>query len=178
MTMRLGLIPVVLLLAACGGGGEGEGSADTTQTPVPGVDSGIASNSAVPMTADSAARAPSAPPVALPDTGYTAWDALELPSEPWMQRAATPEALLVRVRDVAAAQLEEPNPAVLPSRMQVQAADSAVGIVVHPDLADDSVRDIEFRLHMRRYGAEWAITGVDRRERCRRGVTPDGDLCL
>ena len=91
----------------------------------------------------------------------TAWRALEFPSEPWVQSAATPEALLQRVRDVVAAQLEEPDASVLPTRMVSQSADSALGVLVHPDQADDSVRDVEFRLHMRRDG--------DRLARHRRG---------
>lgn len=99
-----------------------------------------------------------------------------MPSEPWIQEATTAEALLRRVRDVVAAQLEEPDASVLPTRMQSLAADSAVGILVHPDQADDSVRDVEFRLHMRREGSLWRVTGVARRERCRRGVA-EGGLC-
>jgi hypothetical protein len=104
----------------------------------------------------------------------TQWSTLQMPSEPWEQSAATPEALLQRVRDVVAAQMEEPDASVLPTRMLSQAADSAIGHLVHPNLADDSIQDVEFRLHMRREGAEWRITGVDRRERCRRGVAEGG----
>jgi hypothetical protein len=116
------------------------------------------------------------PEPAAQDTGYTPWRALEMPSEPWSQSAADPQALLTRVRDVVAAQLEEPDAGVLPSRLESQSADSAVGVLVHPDQADDSIRDVEFRLHMRRTGTEWSVTGVDRRERCRRGVA-NGGLC-
>lgn len=45
-----------------------------------------------------------------------------------------------------------------------------MGHLTHPDLADDSIRDVEFRIHMAPAGAGWRVTGVDRRERCRRGV--------
>lgn len=108
------------------------------------------------------------------DTMLTQWTTLEMPSEPWVQEAATPEALLRQVRDVVAAQLEEPDAGVLPTRMASQAADSAVGLLTHSDLADDSIRDIEFRIHMRPAGSAWRVTGVDRRERCRRGVGEGG----
>ena len=173
--MRIALLPMLLLLAACGAAEpDGAASADTAaalQPAPPAPSAGTPADSAIAAEAakegaDAAAR----------DTGYTAWHPVELPSEPWMQRAATPAALLTTVRDVVAAQLEEPNAEVLLTRMESQQADSAVAVLVHPDLADDSVRDIEFRLHMRRDGAEWAIVAVDRRERCRRGVT-DGNLC-
>lgn len=174
--MRIAILPALLLLAACGGSADAEDAAADTAAAPPSAPARADTPADSAVAAEAAREGASA--AAAQDTGYTLWDALQLPSEPWMQRAATPQALLAKVRDVAAAQLEEPDPAVLPSRMQSQAADSAVGIVIHPDLADDSVRDIEFRLHMRREGAEWAIAGVDRRERCRRGVTPDGDLCV
>jgi hypothetical protein len=169
-----------LLLAACGGAGE---SAD----PPRRADSARAMGSAPaadsvqpapPATVEDAVdAAPPPAPVAAPqDTMLTAWRALEFPSEPWEQSAATPRALLRRVRDVVAAQLEEPDASVLPTRMESQAADSAVGVLVHPDQADDSVRDVEFRLRMRRQGSGWSVVGVDRRERCRRGVAAGG-LC-
>jgi hypothetical protein len=106
----------------------------------------------------------------------TQWSTLQMPSEPWEQSAATPEALLRQVRDVVAAQMEEPDASVLPTRMLSQAADSAVGHLVHPNLADDSIRDVEFRLQMRREGSTWRVVAVDRRERCRRGVA-DGGRC-
>ncbi|HEX6911982.1 MAG TPA: hypothetical protein VF142_16390 [Longimicrobium sp.] len=168
-----------LLLAACAG-----------EEPVPDPSADSLAVAAEPVTpaqtpADSAVAAEAAkegaasgeaPAAAAQDTGYTQWRPLEMPSEPWTQQAADPQALLTRVRDVVAAQLEEPDAGVLPTRMQVQAADSAVGILVHPDQADDSVRDVEFRLHMRRQGAGWAVVAVDRRERCRRGVA-EGGLC-
>ena len=168
-----------LLLAACGG---------EEAAPDPSADSlavGAEPFAPVETPADSAVAAEAAkegaasaetPPAVQQDTGYTPWRALEMPSEPWTQQAADPQALLTKVRDVVAAQLEEPDAGVLPSRLQTQAADSAVGILVHPDQADDSVRDVEFRLHMRREGTGWAVVAVDRRERCRRGVA-EGGLC-
>ncbi len=170
--MRIGVLPALLLLAACGASEpDAAPAADTSAALAP-----TSAAPAVPPVPAESAAAPSATPAAARDTGYTAWGPVELPSEPWMQRAATPAALLTRVRDVVAAQLEEPDAEVLRTRMESQQADSAVAVVVHPDLADDSVRDIEFRLHMRRQGAEWAVVAVDRRERCRRGVSPD-NLC-
>lgn len=178
--MRIAIVPGLLLLAACGAPGPDDApAADTSAALQPPAASappaGTPADSAV--AAETANEgAPAAAQAAARDTGSTAWTSLELPSEPWMQRAATPAALLTRVRDVVAAQLEEPDAEVLLTRMEAQQADSALAVLVHPDLADDSVRDIEFRLHMRRQGAEWAIVGVDRRERCRRGVTPD-NLC-
>lgn len=169
MIPRRSAVVLALLLAACGGSEE---PADTPQ----------AGDSAQP--APAAQPADSAPPPATvpatpaeaQDTMLTPWRTVDFPSEPWEQSAATPEALLQRVRDVVAAQLEEPDAGVLPTRMESMSADSAVGMLVHPDQADDSVRDVEFRLHMRRDGSAWRVTGVDRRERCRRGVA-DGGLC-
>jgi len=169
-----------LALSACAGG--------DAPSPDGATDSLAASASAAPSSAspngtpaDSAVAAATArerrPVVEAQDTGYTAWRALEMPSEPWSQRAADPQALLTLVRDVAAAQLEEPDAAVLPTRMLSESADSATGLLVHPDLADDSIRDVEFRLHMRREGGEWTVAAVERRERCRRGVA-EGGLCL
>ena len=175
--MRGWMMTAALLLAACGSGADSaaDGSADTTQAAVAPP---AASTAGTP--ADSAVAAETAGDVSLApaaqDTGYTPWRALEMPSEPWVQRAASPQALLVRVRDVVAAQLEEPDASVLPSRLETAEPDSAVGILVHPDQADDSVRDVEFRLHMHREGAEWAVVAVDRRARCRRGVAAGG-LC-
>jgi hypothetical protein len=175
--MRGWMMIAALLLAACGSGAESAagGSADTMQAavaPRAASTAGTPADSAV--AAETAEDIPPAP--AAQDTGYTPWRALEMPSEPWVQRAASPQALLVRVRDVVAAQLEEPDAGVLPSRLETNASDSAVAVLVHPDQADDSVRDVEFRLHMRREGAEWAVVAVDRRERCRRGVA-SGRLC-
>lgn len=174
MTITRPAVLLALLLAACAGGDEPAQAPQTADSARP------AQPAAVAQAADSAPSASTpaapAPPAAPRDTMLTPWRALEMPSEPWDQSAADPEALLRRVRDVVAAQLEEPDARVLPTRMESQAADSAVGILVHPDLADDSVRDVEFRLHMRREGSNWRVTGVDRRERCRRGVA-DGGLC-
>lgn len=161
------------LLAACGGDGAPAAQAPADSTPQ------IVPASAIGTPADSAVAAEAAregTPAAEQDTGYTAWRSLRMPSEPWTQRASGPDALLARVRDVVAAQMEEPNARVLPTRLESQEADSATGILVHPDQADDSVRDTEFRLHMRRQGAEWAVVAVERRERCRRGVA-SGGLC-
>lgn len=173
MTMRRSALLAVLLLAACEPQGE---PAD----PARAADSARAAQPAAsvpPTPADSAVAAEAAKEFARPparDTGYTAWQALQMPSEPWEQSAATADALLRQVRDVVAAQMEEPDASVLPTRMQSQAADSAVGLLTHPDLADDSIRDVEFRLHMRRDGSVWRVTAVDRRERCRRGVAEGG----
>lgn len=176
--MRGWMMLAALLLAACRveREPEGEPTADTpkiataataAETPAgTPADSAVATEAAKEGSSHAAAQ----------DTGYTAWRPLELPSEPWTQSAESPRALLTRVRDVVAAQLEEPDASVLPTRMETEQADSAVGILVHPDQADDSVRDVEFRLHMRRQGGEWAVIGVDRRERCRRGVA-SGGLC-
>ena len=58
----------------------------------------------------------------------TPWRAVGFPSEPWEQSAATPQALLQRVRDVVAAQLEEPDASVLPTRMESQSADSVTAV--------------------------------------------------
>jgi hypothetical protein len=177
--MRGWMLTAAVLLAACGADADanGGGATDTAQAAssldVPPPPAGTTADSAI---AAEAAKEGTSSSAAAPDTGYTAWRSLELPSEPWMQRAATPAALLQKVRDVVAAQLEEPDASVLPARMENEAADVAVGLLVHPDQADDSVRDVEFRLHMRNEGAEWAVVGVDRRERCRRGVA-DGGLC-
>lgn len=138
---------------------------------------GTAGSTAVPQpaeTAQAAVPAAAPAPAAPQDTMLTAWTTLEMPSEPWVQENATPQALLRQVRDVVAAQLEEPDASVLPTRMETEAADTAVGFLMHPDLADDSIRDIEFRIHMRRDGSIWRVTGVDRRERCRRGVAEGG----
>jgi hypothetical protein len=175
MIPRRSAVVLTLLLASCGGSEE---PADAPQA----ADSAVAAQPAiVAAAADSAppaAAVPATPPTpAEPqDTMLTPWRAVGFPSEPWEQSAATPEALLQRVRDVVAAQLEEPDAGVLPTRMASQSADSAVGVLVHPDQADDSVRDVEFRLQMRREGSTWRVTRVDRRERCRRGVA-DGGLC-
>ncbi|HEU0301998.1 MAG TPA: hypothetical protein VFR37_21260 [Longimicrobium sp.] len=159
-------------LAACGGESDAPGD-----TPPP---ADTAAPAAVPAadTADTTRMTPPAPPppAAQQDTGVTPWRALEMPSEPWTQTAESPQALLQRVRDVVAAQLEEPDASVLPTRMESTSADSATGILVHPDQADDSVRDVEFRLHMRREGSAWNVVGVERREHCRRGVA-EGGLC-
>lgn len=179
--MRGRMIIAAVLLAACGGGADADdASPDSLAVGAePFQPAGTPADSAVAAEAAKERAQPAAQQEAQPaaqDTGYTAWRALELPSEPWMQRAATPAALLQKVRDVVAAQLEEPDAGVLPTRMQSEAADVAVGLLVHPDQADDSVRDVEFRLHMRNEGADWAIVGVDRRERCRRGVA-EGGLC-
>lgn len=136
-----------------------------------------AAQTIVAQPADSAQPAASATtpaPAAPRDTTLTAWTTLEMPSEPWIQENATPQALLRQVRDVVAAQLEEPDAGVLPTRMESQTTDSAVGFLMHTNLEDDSIRDIEFRLHMRRDGSIWRVTGVDRRERCRRGVAEGG----
>ncbi|HEU0080045.1 MAG TPA: hypothetical protein VFQ76_20530 [Longimicrobiaceae bacterium] len=160
-------------LAACGGGSDTSGeSPQPADTPATTVVSAA-------DTADTTRITPPAPPpaaAARQDTGVTPWRALEMPSEPWVQSAESPQALLQRVRDVVAAQLEEPDASVLPTRMESAAADSATGILVHPDQADDSVRDVEFRLHMRREGATWTVVAVERREHCRRGVA-EGGLC-
>lgn len=150
---RGGAAAALLLLAACGAGVPAEAP--------------LRSASDAPMPISAAAQ----------DTGYTAWRTLEMPSEPWKQRAASPAALLTLVRDIVAAQLEETDATVLPTRMQSEDADSAVGLLIHPDQADDSVRDTEFRLHMRRDGAQWTVVGVERRDRCRRGVSTGG-LCI
>jgi hypothetical protein len=164
---------MVVALAACGGGGSApDRTADTpgTDTPAP----------VLPAAPDTRARAsvPPSPPAPTPqDTGVTPWVALELPSEPWSQTAGSAEALLRRVRDVVAAQLEEPDASVLPTRMESQSADSAVGVLVEPITGDDSVRETEFRLRMRREGGAWSVVGVERRSRCRRGVAAEG-LCL
>ena len=163
---------MAVLLAACTAADDPAEDAARTDAPVPAADTTSAPQAPAVPPADSAP----APAVAQQDTGYTPWRMLEWPSEPWEQRAASPGALLQRVRDVVAAQLEEPDASVLPTRMEAQRADSAAGILVHPDQADDSVRDVEFRLHMRRDGAEWAVFAVERRERCRRGVA-SGGLC-
>jgi hypothetical protein len=171
MTMMKRGWMATLLLAACAAPDAPPADAAQADTPPPPAAAAESTSAAQPVDP--------APPPAAPaqqDTGYTAWRMLDWPSEPWEQRAATPEALLQRVRDVVAAQLEEPDASVLPTRMEAQQADSAIGVLVHPDQADDSVRDVEFRLHMRREGAEWAVAGVERRERCRRGVA-SGGLC-
>jgi hypothetical protein len=173
MTIARSAAVLALLLAACA-------RADEPADPPMAADSTPAAH---PATVEDAVDA--APPPAVSaataepaeqDTMLTRWRALDFPSEPWEQSAATSQALLQRVRDVVAAQLEEPDAGVLPTRMETQVADSAIGILVHPDQADDSVRDIEFRFHMRRDGTVWRVTGVDRRERCRRGVAAGG-LC-
>lgn len=171
--MRGWTMIAAVLLAACGSGADANDTTPDTVQPAP-----IEATPAL-TPADSAVAVEAAKertPAAAPDTGYTAWRTVGFPSEPWEQSAATPDALLQRVRAVVAAQLEEPDASVLPTRMESQSADSAVGLLVHPDQADDSVRDVEFRLRMRREGAEWRVTGVDRRERCRRGVA-EGRLC-
>lgn len=176
MIPRPSTVVLALLLASCGG------TEEPVDAPRAADSAADAQPALVADAADSAppaAAVPAAPPTpAEPqDTMLTPWRAVGFPSEPWEQSAATPEALLQRVRDVVAAQLEEPDAGVLPTRMESQSADSAVGMLVHPDQADDSVRDVEFRLQMRREGSAWRVTGVDRRERCRRGVA-DGGLCL
>ncbi|HYW10808.1 MAG TPA: hypothetical protein VE871_02595 [Longimicrobium sp.] len=173
--MLIGWMTGALLLAACAAGDEGRDAAadtaDTTQqaTAVPVSPAGTPADSAVAVEV-----AKKSPPAAAQDTMLTAWTTLQMPSEPWVQEAATPDALLRRVRDVVAAQMEEPDAGVLPTRMESQAADSAVGLLTHPNLADDSIRDIEFRIHMRPEGTIWRVTAVDRRERCRRGVAAGG----
>jgi hypothetical protein len=162
---------VVAALAACGG----DSGPDRAAVP-PGADSSALPSA--PATSGDIAPVPAPPPAPTPpDTGVTPWVALELPSEPWSQTAESAEALLRRVRDVVAAQLEEPDASVLPTRMEAQHADSAVGVLVEPVTGDDSVRETEFRLRMRREGGAWSVAGVERRSRCRRGVAPEG-LCL
>lgn len=173
--MRGWMMIGAVLLAGC----DAPAADAPADTPRPIAAASPASLAATPADSAVAAEeaAKEAPPAAAgQDTLLTPWTALEMPSEPWVQEAATPDALLRRVRDVVAAQLEEPDASVLPTRMQSQAADSAVGLLTHPDLADDSIRDIEFRIHMRPEGSAWRVTGVDRRERCRRGVA-DGGRC-
>lgn len=174
--MRGWMMIAAVLLAACGGGDApaAKTAADTTRIAAPAPAAPIRTPADSAVAAETAGEARAA--AASQDTGYTAWRPLELPSEPWMQRAASPAALLARVRDVVAAQMEEPDASVLPTRMESESADRATGILVHPDQADDSVRDTEFRLHMRREAAEWTVVAVERRERCRRGVA-DGGLC-
>lgn len=173
------MVLAALLLAACSDDGapanDGSAafSADSSAAAAPPPHVPTPADSAV--AAEAGAEAAPAPAVAR-EGGITPWRALEWPSEPWVQSAATPEALLRRVRDVVAAQLEEPDAGVLPTRMEPEVAGRAVGYLVHPDQADDSVRDIEFRLHMRREGSTWTVTGVDRREHCRRGAA-EGGLC-
>ena len=154
---------LALLLAACA---DDRAPADAPRPADP------AQTVVVAQGVDSTAElgTPPAVPAEPQDTMLTRWTTLQMPSEPWIQEAATPEALLRQVRDVVAAQLEEPDAGVLPTRMESQSADSAVGHLTHPDLADDSIRDVEFRIHMAPAGAGWRVTGVDRRERCRRGV--------
>lgn len=166
------LLASSVLLAACGGNDApaARASADTARSVADAPAAGTPADSAV---AAEAARE-SAPSSAEQDTMLTAWAPLPLPGEPWVQEAATPDALLRTVRDVVAAQMEEPNAGVLPTRMESQAADSAVGLLTHPDLADDSIRDVEFRIHMRAEGSVWRVTAVERRERCRRGVAGSG----
>ncbi len=160
----------VAVLAACGSGDSGA-ERTAAATPAPALP-------AIPDTPPDLAANPTPPPVPFsPDTGVTPWAALELPSEPWSQTAESAGALLRRVRDVVAAQLEEPDASVLPTRMESQDADSAVGVLVEPVTGDDSVRETEFRLRMRREGGAWSVAGVERRSRCRRGVTAEG-LCL
>ncbi len=174
--MMRGWMIGAVLLAACGGNDAPAAnlSADTAQqiAASPSSPAGTPADSAV---AAEVARE-SAPAAEPQDTMLTRWTPLQMPSEPWVQEAATPDALLRRVRDVVAAQLEEPDADVLPTRMESQAVDSAVGLLTHPDLADDSIRDIEFRIHMRPAGSVWRVTAIDRRERCRRGVA-DGGRC-
>lgn len=158
-------------LAACGAQSDASGD-----PPRP---ADTAASAALPI--DTPAPAPSdtaSPPVVTErDTSVTPWRALEMPSEPWTQSAENPEALLRRVRDVVAAQLEEPDASVLPTRMESVSADSAVGILVEPVTGDDSIRETEFRLRMRREGSTWTVVAGERRERCRRGVA-EGGLCL
>jgi|GEM_PF-4105469 len=170
-----------LLLAACGGDAPAEDASATATA----ADSAAAAATApsAPTPADSAvaaevarAEAPQAAAAMQDSGGVTEWRALEFPSEPWVQSAPTPEALLRRVRDVVAAQLEEPDAGVLPTRLEPEVAGRVNGYLVHPDQADDSVRDIEFRLQMRREGSAWSVIGVERREHCRRGVA-EGGLC-
>lgn len=173
---RRSAVVLTLLLASCGGTEEpadAPHAADSAQPAQPAT-VGQAVDTAPPPASAVSATPPA--PAEPQDTMLTPWRAVGFPSEPWEQSAATPEALLQRVRDVVAAQLEEPDASVLPTRIGSQSADSAVGLLLHPDQADDSVRDVEFRLQMRREGSSWRVTGVDRRERCRRGVA-EGGLC-
>lgn len=168
------------LLAACGddrardeGLGSATASADSLAPPPPSAPT--PADSAIAAAAGDTQQAPAAAAVAA-EPGYSQWRSLEFPSEPWEQTAASSEALLQRVRDVVAAQLEEPDASVLPTRSEPEVAGRAIGYLVHPDQADDSLQDVEFRIHMQRDGAQWRVTGVDRRERCRRGVAAGG-LC-
>lgn len=182
-----------LLLAACGSGDAPPPdpaadtvapaeSAQTTGTPADSEPSASAPAQSAPgrTPADLAIAAEVAKEgtnaSAAQDPEYTPWRAVEMPSEPWSQSAANAQALLTRVRGVVAAQLEEPDASVLPTRMESRSAAGAVGILVHPDQADDSVRDVEFRIHMRPQGSAWTVSAVERRERCRRGVA-QGGLC-
>jgi hypothetical protein len=181
MMRRWTTLAAALLLGACGddraatdGLGSATAAADslapaTPATPTP-------ADSAIAAGAGTAAVPAPAAAVAAADPGFSAWRKLEFPSEPWVQTAESSEALLQRVRDVVAAQLEEPDAGVLPTRIEPEVAGRAIGILVHPDQQDDSVQDVEFRIHMQRQGAQWQVTGVDRRERCRRGVA-EGGLC-
>jgi hypothetical protein len=167
----------VLLLAACAD--DGAPAADGSAAPA---DSLASAAPSPPTPADSAVaaevgeREARPPAAASADPDVTRWRPLEWPSEPWVQSAPTAEALLQRVRDVVAAQLEEPDASVLPTRLEPEVASRAIGYLVHPDQADDSVRDVEFRLHLQQQGSGWTVTGVDRREHCRRGVAAGG-LC-
>lgn len=175
-------IAAALFLAACAD--DRAATDDALGGPAATADSLAPAPPSAPTPADSAIAAATGtqtpPAVEAPapaaDPGFTAWRPLGFPSEPWEQTAESSEALLQRVRDVVAAQLEEPDASVLPTRLEPEVAGRAIGILVHPDQADDSVRDVEFRIHMQRDGAQWRVTGVDRRERCRRGVAAGG-LC-
>jgi hypothetical protein len=167
------MVGFALLLAACA---DDPAPADAPR-PADSAQPAASPASAAGTPADAAVAAEAAKgqvPAAAQDTMLTQWTTLQMPSEPWTQEAATPQALLTRVRDVVAAQLEEPDAGVLPTRMESQSADSAVGHLTHPDLADDSIRDIEFRIHMRPQGSVWRVTAIERRERCRRGVAEGG----
>lgn len=175
-TYRPTLLLAILVLAGCGNDAAREMSAAADSLAAPPAptpaDSAVAAEAAAAGEPAPAAQ----PAAAAQEPGVTAWRPLDFPSEPWSQTAPTSEALLQRVRDVVAAQLEEPDAGVLPTRLEPEVANRAIGYLVHPDQADDSVRDVEFRIHMQRQGSDWTVTGVDRREHCRRGVA-EGGLC-
>ncbi|HYR09361.1 MAG TPA: hypothetical protein VEQ60_16370, partial [Longimicrobium sp.] len=85
---------LALLLAACGGRDE---PADVPQ-PEDSVQAMQPAPAAQPVdTATPAAPVSAAVPAEPRDTMLTQWSPLQMPSEPWEQSAATPEALLRQV---------------------------------------------------------------------------------
>lgn len=115
------------------------------------------------------------------DPGTTPWRPARLPVEPGAVdalRAATPGALLALVverigwNDGLGGEVWEQT-----LRVWSGAPGEAVGVVLRWGLQDDAVAGHDLRVHTREGADGWAVTGIEERFHCARGVTAEG-LCL